>query len=288
MNRSVSILINGTTGPVRKCGEYGLPQGSVLSPILFRFYINDMDKDLTEKPNIDVYKFADDGTVKVIGETMEKCLKQMAHVCASLSRWTATWRMVINCQQNKTEIMCFSNPGQETVPKEFKMGSAKILSTEKTKVLGVIIDEKLRFKLHTEKVYNKLIGKWVMMSRYSNRSWGFNQKVTRRIIQSIMFSTLFYASMIWMQESNIVSLKMLVYKIMKSAIGAVFHISEVNAEIILELPPMQITNTVFTVKHYLKILSKQAQLYKDPMMQFVEDTLAEGHNIQLKVHVKMV
>ena len=75
---------------------------------------------------------------------------------------------------------------------------------------------------------------------------------------------------------------------MKLAIGAVFHISKVNAEIILGLPPMQVTNTVFTVKHYLKILLKPAQLYKDPMLQFIENTLAEGQNIQLNLHMKMV
>ena len=66
-SRSVSLLINGFAGPIRQCLDYGLPQGSVLSPILFKFYVSDMEETLKRHSNnIKVFKFADDGTVKVI------------------------------------------------------------------------------------------------------------------------------------------------------------------------------------------------------------------------------
>ena len=43
MNRTVCLLLNGYLGPVRKCLNFGLPQAAVLSPILFKFYIYDLD-----------------------------------------------------------------------------------------------------------------------------------------------------------------------------------------------------------------------------------------------------
>ena len=58
--RTVCLLINGFLGPVRNRLDYGLPQGSVLSPILFKFFCSVYEQ-------ISVLKFADDGTVKVVG-----------------------------------------------------------------------------------------------------------------------------------------------------------------------------------------------------------------------------
>ena len=62
----------------------------------------------------------------------------------------------------------------------------------------------------------------------------------------------------------------IIYKMMKSAIGAVFHISQLNVEVILGLPSVDITNTVNGVKHYLKIIANQTEQQNDAMLQFIE------------------
>ena len=98
--RTVSLVINGFIGPKRMCQEYGLPQGSVLSPILFKLFILDLEATCQEHQQITAFKFADDGTVKVVGRNMEECLFYLGLAMNSIDQWTSCWRMVINCDVN--------------------------------------------------------------------------------------------------------------------------------------------------------------------------------------------
>ena len=56
----------------------------------------------------DFYKFADDGTAKVSGVTLQYSLSTMQSVLDEIHKWTKKLRMVINCQKNRTEIICFN------------------------------------------------------------------------------------------------------------------------------------------------------------------------------------
>lgn len=86
----------------------GLPQRSVLSPLLFIIYISELLSDVYKSAgpatNTEAkgYKFADDGTVSVIGADVESCYQTLQNVCNKLIEWCKKWRMIINCNRNKT------------------------------------------------------------------------------------------------------------------------------------------------------------------------------------------
>ena len=79
-SRTVSLVFNGHTGFAQLSLEYGLPQASALSPVLFRFYIHDLGELFVNKQCTDFYKFADDGTAKVSGVTLQYSLSTMQSV----------------------------------------------------------------------------------------------------------------------------------------------------------------------------------------------------------------
>lgn len=268
-DRKIKLSFNNFTGLLRLCLEFGLPQGSALSPILFRIFVLDLFLALNGIPGIDKMKFADDGSVKAAHVSPEECVRLMCLILKEVDDWSRKWRMIINCKPNKTEIICFnvSKGGEDKIPKVFKLGDIDILLVEKTKVLGVIFDNKLTFKQHSKMVYNKLTYRWVTVCKYTNRNWGFCQEVMVQLIKTIFQACLFYASHIWMKDNNMEDINRLWYKMIKSSVGAVLNIRKSLAEVILGIPPIMIMNKVSRVKHYLK-LSQNATPW-DTLAEFV-------------------
>ena len=268
--RTVSLLLNGFVGPVRACLEYGLPQGSVLSPILFKFFIFDMESQCVQQPEqIRAYKFADDGTIKVTGKDLNECLFYLELALGAIGEWTGKWRMVINCNVNKTEVICFSCQDITAVPTSFQLCGNTIQLTDSSKVLGITIDRRLNFKQHSQNVLNNLIYRWVCISRYTNRNWGLNQKVLIRLTKTLMFSCLFYGSLIWQNNTNLAQLNKFWYKLAKSAVGAVFNVQHAIAEVILGVPPLAVSRRILAVKHYLKALSNTDDIHRDFLLNEV-------------------
>ena len=105
----------------------GVPQGSVLGPILFLIYINDLEDDISSK----VLKFADDTKVfrKVTNNTDKQRLQDDLD---KLVKWSEKWQMLFNFGKCK----CI-HIGHGNMDEEYKMGDAVLGRTTQEKDLGV-------------------------------------------------------------------------------------------------------------------------------------------------------
>ena len=267
--RKVALRVDTWASEVKSITP-GLPQGSALSPILFRIFIMDLATELSNRGDISIMKFADDGTIRVTSNSTPQCLETLQYTLSTVNSWTKKWRMVINCQPNKTEIIGFSTAERDKslIPATFKLGDSTINRVSQTKALGLVIDEDLNFTEHSNTVYKKLLGLWAMISRYSNRHWGFNVNTMTIIIKTLFLPTLLYAGHIWINHRNMKEINSLYYKILKSTVGAVFNIRQSYAEIILGLPPIKVVTEINKVKHNLKI--HMAQIPEDRLRDLVE------------------
>ena len=269
-DRHVKLNVNGELGESRDCKEYGLPQGSALSPVLFKIFLLDLFEDLNSCEDISFLKFADDGTIKIRNKESIQCVESLKNVVNALNEWTRKWRININCQPNKTEYICFGTADQETevIPDTIKMGSKEVKKVKETKVLGLIVDEDLNFNSHSKKVYNNILGKWVKVCKYTNQHWGFNQKVISQIAKTFFLTSLHYAGIIWMNDKNMKDIEQIWYKIIKSAIGATFNIRKSLAEVIIGIPPLKLQNKMHRVKYYLKLNINSAK--EDRVRDFIQ------------------
>ena len=284
--RKVRLVFNGYTGLVRACQEFGLPQGSALSPILFKFFVHDLAMSLRKNPNVSTYKFADDGTLKVQAPNTPECLQLLKHVCDEVYKWSSTWRMVINCDVSKTELICFgtSEKDESPIPATFSLGKDMIRFVSSTKVLGLIVDKDLSYIEHGKYVNRKILHRWVTICKHTNRNWGFKQHVIVRLCEVLMCTSICYAGIIWMNPKSLAEVGSTWYRILKAAIGAVFNISLMNAEILLGILPLEFQNRINSIKHLLKL--NILPISEDPLKKLITCQLKQCSYSRLTSKVK--
>ena len=139
-NRTARCLLDNTKGQVFKT-TVGLPQGSVLSPILFNIYVIDMYKEAGR----DHCKYADDGTDWATEKTPEKAVEKACQKGKTTLDWCHIWRVLVSL--TKTEASLFSRNTLQTVP-PFKFGDTILTYSKTPKILGITLDEQLTFEPH--------------------------------------------------------------------------------------------------------------------------------------------
>ena len=128
---------------------YGVPQGSVLGPLLFIIYINDLPEVLKASHT---YLFADDTALIKKGN---KTHTDFQDDIGNIENWTKNNYLVIN--PKKSKYLCFST---NKVTNKTVNICGKIIGNEKfAKYLGVLIDDKSNFSEHVSYVSKKYLYK---------------------------------------------------------------------------------------------------------------------------------
>ena len=110
--RVASIELNGYQSPKFQI-VIGVPQGSVLSPLLFIIFLNDFLSNQAQK-----FKFADDSSLIATGKDPSELSAFLRKTCSDIEKWCADWRMLVNggktelilfnCEENHFELPCLN------------------------------------------------------------------------------------------------------------------------------------------------------------------------------------
>ena len=125
--------------------EAGVPQGSVLGPLLFLIYINDLGNGITSNFNF----FADDTSLFSIVTNPTWSVFELNSDLKVIENWAYQWKMLFNPDPNKQAIgMLFSRnrADQNLPPLFFNNVHVGLVSVSDHKHLGTILDCKLLFK----------------------------------------------------------------------------------------------------------------------------------------------
>jgi hypothetical protein len=134
-DRRQRVIVNGKFSCWRKVLS-GVPQGSVLGPILFNIFINDLDDTATARQLLK--KFADDTKIGQIIESLSDA-QELQATLDRLCEWAATWGMAFNVA--KCHVM---HVGRHNIGAEYTMNGVRLSATTKERDVGVIISDNLK------------------------------------------------------------------------------------------------------------------------------------------------
>ena len=196
-NRKQYVSINGFDSSLQNV-IHGVPQGSVLGPLLFLLYINDLHACVH---NSDVFHFADDTNLLHIPKhgLNKRNIRRINTDLKSLNQWLLANKISLNT--TKTELIVFRKK-HTSIPKyteKIMMNGMKLLPAKEIKYLGLIFDEHLSWLPQIRNINAKL-----------NRAINLLSKARHYIPHTLLlhlyygqfYSQLLYGCQLWGQELN--------------------------------------------------------------------------------------
>jgi hypothetical protein len=192
-NREQRVVIDGLESKYKTVLS-GVPQGSILGPLLFLYFINDIYCEISE--NCHIYLYADDSKIMSTINNYEDCLIFQEQI-DKLYSWSKLWGMKFN--PLKCKHMSFTRKRSDFYM-VYKLNDCEILKVASFNDLGVIVCDNLNWSIHV----NNCIRKANQRLGIVKRTIGFNVSPDLKLMvyKALVRPLLEYASVIWSQPYN--------------------------------------------------------------------------------------
>ena len=150
-NREQYVSVNGYNSSNRNV-TCGVPQGSVLGPLLFLIYINDIPNTSSK---LAFYLFADDTSIYFESGNLEQLQKVVNCELKHVKKWLDANKLALNV--DKTNFVIFHSPQKSLYENiTIKFGKQHVKKAKHIKFLGLLLDENLSWKHHLSELSKKL------------------------------------------------------------------------------------------------------------------------------------
>ena len=217
--------------------QYGVPQGSVLGPVLFTEYIGTL-AFLLEAYGVSYHFFADDTQLYIRVEDIGEAKHRLSSLLSDLKIWMARRKLKLN--DGKTVIIVIRGNLRNVSVANFgvmSFGDTQLVPCETAKNLGVVLDSSLSFSSHIDsivKTCNFHIRNLYMIKDFVNR----NNLVT--LVHSLIVSKMDYCNSLFSVLPNVILKK-------------VRYVLNRAARLIFNLPPRIPTTTTLIELHWLPL-----------------------------------
>lgn len=195
-NRQIKVVMNGERSRTIILNN-GLPQGSVLAPLLFNLYTSDMPDTQSRK-----FGYADDNALGNQHKNPKYIEHTLTNDLAILEKFYRDWRLCPN--PDKTEVSFFHLNNREANKQlTVKFCGKSVKFNPNPRYLGYKMDRTQTHKAHLEDVAQKLKSRNNIISKLAGSSWGSDGNTLRTAALGIVYSTAEFCCPVWLRSSHI-------------------------------------------------------------------------------------
>ena len=244
--RYTFVLFRNAKGKCRKVKQ-GVPQGGVLSPILFNLYMSSMP---APPGNIEIVSYADDGNVLNSGPQIEPLVTELNSYLSILNNWFKSRNLFISPSKSSATLFTTSS-NEVSTTLEIRIDGQEVPTVKKPKILGITFDNLLSFRQHAQDLKSKLHTKNNVLKALSGSNWGKEKEVMVTTYKAISQSVLNYCCPVWTPSLSETS-----WKGLQTAQNAALRVAT-GCHLMTDVDHLHHETKVMKVKPHCEMLSQQ-------------------------------
>lgn len=250
-NRTQRVKVGSNLSDLQET-TCGVPQGSVLGPLLFIIFVNDLPNNISAP----ITQFADDTSIVIAGDDSANIRNRFSEIFQEAETWFHKNSLLLNV--SKTKIINFSRNALIT---DFEVAGRVFEPVEDVKFLGLLLDRRLSWDAHVSQT-RKRISRQIYLLRNLSRS--VDRQTIMAAYYGLVYSQLKYGIIFWGSSVGFSAL----FILQKAAVRAIFGLGNRTSCVpyfrqhgILTLPSIYIYETATFVKKNFHLFQRVGSVH---------------------------
>lgn len=248
-NRKFAVRINNSLSPVKTI-HAGVPQGSILGPILFNIFVHDIPSTVGA-----VAMFADDTAIITQNPVLDVAINTLQRALYQVTSWIAKWKIQINHSKCEAKIFTLKRINN---PKDLLI-NANVINWRKdaVKYLGLNLDTRLTWSQHINQKLNQCYSRLIQLYPIMNRKSHLRIDCSLLLYKSLLRPLATYACPVWgnTSKTNFRKLQTFQNKILRIIVNAPWYIRNQQLHEELKIPTVEAHIQALT-RNFFKNINK--------------------------------